>query len=188
MATYNDIQSLFFESCQNGNLELLQNLVQRHGVPLHQTDQNLRTAAHIAAAHNQLSVLQWLCEQRVNLNLRDSSGHTPAQLAEKNNCDRTLRYLIQQGFGQETLAAAHRDVVTLEKSQPDHVVQETYDFVKSERITYFKQQDGSLTFHRRENFGKIENSRSLKRAFALYKARPPVQQAEKENLFPPPKL
>lgn len=77
----------------SGDLEHLQNLIEKGVSNINEQDEKGSTAAHKAAAQGHAHILQWLIGAGANMSLRNMGGKTPADVARRfgnRNCVKIL--------------------------------------------------------------------------------------------------
>lgn len=52
---------------------------------------------HFAAAYNHFDLLQWLLENKANINCKDKCGRTPLILAVRNGHTKIVSQLLKRG-------------------------------------------------------------------------------------------
>jgi len=95
-----------------GDLMAIKNL-HSLGVSLDSADYDLRTAAHIAAAQNEVSVLRFLAEEGASLEAKDRWGGKPMDDAQKEGHKKAAE-MLQRWISGETI-----DVMTVEEVSDD---------------------------------------------------------------------
>lgn len=73
---------------------------------INERDVNGNIAANLAAQRNDLEMLQTLVKYNADLELKDYSGRTPKEWAEKNNSDKMIKFIDEQ------LAKANTNIPT----------------------------------------------------------------------------
>lgn len=68
--------------------------------PSEEVDDNQNTVLHLAAMKGNLSIVQFLAEQNIDLNKQDKFGATALHLAAANGCNEVVRFLV----GSEVMA------------------------------------------------------------------------------------
>ena len=73
----------------NGHPEVIQTLLE-HGVDIHSTDKDGRTALHLASSSGKVEVARLLLEHGADANLADNDGCTPLSLTWTTEVERLL--------------------------------------------------------------------------------------------------
>ena len=92
-----------------GNLSatVLSDNLKELGANVKQLTKDKRSALHIAAENEDLSMVQFLVEEcELDINAQDKKGLTPAHLAAEHNEEtRVLEYLVDEARGQISLCS-----------------------------------------------------------------------------------
>ena len=86
-----------------GKLEELKSSIDAYELTLKETDQNGCTLLHHAAAHNQVTVMQYLIDSGINLDDTDNDGNTALHLATSNECVEACHLLLSSGASDTVL-------------------------------------------------------------------------------------
>ena len=80
-----------------GNLEALEDMVQTLGLTLRECDRNLSTLLHHAAKTNQVCVIKYLLDNRVDIDAVNCSGDTPLHIATREGHAEVIDILMNAG-------------------------------------------------------------------------------------------
>ena len=86
-----------------GKLEELKSSIDAYDLTLKETDQNGYTLLHHAAAHNQVTVMQYLIDSGINLDDTDNDGNTALHLATSNECVEACHLLLSSSASDTVL-------------------------------------------------------------------------------------
>ena len=89
-----------------GNLEALEDMVQRLGLTLRECDRNLSTLLHHAAKANQVAIIRYLLENGVDIDTVDYSGDTPLHIATREGHSEAIDTLVNAGASTSILNKA----------------------------------------------------------------------------------
>ncbi|KAL9905738.1 transient receptor potential cation channel A1 [Glossina fuscipes fuscipes] len=82
------------QAAEAGNLDDFKRLYQADNTRLSLQDGKGRTAAHQAAARNQVDILRYIHDQKGDFNIRDNAGNTPIHVAVECDSYEALDYLL----------------------------------------------------------------------------------------------
>ena len=88
---------LLIMSAQEGDLDMVQRLVEEEHVIVNIQATNGSTALMAAAWYGHLHVVQYLYHKEANLNLQDNDGSTALMYAALNGQRDIVRYLVEHG-------------------------------------------------------------------------------------------
>lgn len=88
---------LLILSAQDGDLEMVKQLVEEENVVVNIQATNGSTALMAAAWYGHLHIVQYLYHQEANINLQDNDGSTALMYAALNGQRDIVRYLVEHG-------------------------------------------------------------------------------------------
>uniref|UniRef100_A0A1A9V4K4 Transient receptor potential cation channel subfamily A member 1 n=1 Tax=Glossina austeni TaxID=7395 RepID=A0A1A9V4K4_GLOAU len=116
---------LFLQAAEAGNLDDFKRLYQADNTRLSLQDGKGRTAAHQAAARNQVDILRYIHDQNGDFNIRDNAGNTPIHVAVECDSYEAVDYLLS--------IPVDTSILNEKKQAPVHLATEL-NKVKSLRI------------------------------------------------------
>lgn len=97
--------NIFVEAAQEGDLDLLQELLENHKVSVDVMDHKSTpgfTALHVACREGHLKVVEWLLERGADIEKPDEKGRTALYHTVKKGEAEVLRFLIRKGAHLDT--------------------------------------------------------------------------------------
>ena len=90
-------QVKFINSCQQGNIEDVQNCLRSNEIDINQGSNDGMTPLHYACCNGHIDIVQLLLQQEeIKINSLDSSGVPPIQMAASRNYSDIVKILLQQ--------------------------------------------------------------------------------------------
>lgn len=89
-------RSILLDLAKNGNLDLFKSFARL--VPeANVYDNEMNTALHVAAANNQVEIVDYLIEKKTDLNVQNEYGESALQMASFNKSEEAMRKLLEAG-------------------------------------------------------------------------------------------
>uniref|UniRef100_A0A7S4VSX4 EF-hand domain-containing protein n=2 Tax=Ditylum brightwellii TaxID=49249 RepID=A0A7S4VSX4_9STRA len=103
----------FISAASEGDLEEVKVLLELGNVTFDQSDYDKRTALHLAAGEGHYDIIQYLCEQGADVNVRDRWGNRPLDDAKTGNHHKCAQLLEKYGakHGSSSVRAMGQDAL-----------------------------------------------------------------------------
>ena len=101
-------------AASDGDLELVKKSLKTLNMFPSVSDENGYTLVHAAAAYNQISILEWLSQQNMNVNAQDNDGDSPLHHVEKKG---TAQFLVEKMNANPNLRNAKNKTALQEKME-----------------------------------------------------------------------